>query len=220
VILALDTTSEFGSLALAGAGRVVAELPMHSPDGFSHVLFDRLARFLEEHGLRLGDIMCFASAAGPGSFTGVRVGLAAVKGLAEATGKPATAVSNLQALAAFGDLPSRATLLDARRGDVFGAVYNAALEAVRPELVTNFPAWLETLPSAEVEFISTEMDRFEAAFAGTRFASAPRRQAPRALAGVIGQIAWQRLERGEAGDPALLDANYVRRSDAELFWKE
>ena len=220
VILAIDTTSEFGSLALVDAGRVVGELPMHSPDGFSHVLYGYLAQFLESHGVRLADIRCFAAAAGPGSFTGVRVGLAAVKGLAEATGKPATAVSNLQALAAFGDFPLRATLLDARRGDVFGAVYDGALDVIRPEVVTKLPAWLESLPAADVEFISTEMDRFEASFAGTRFADAPRRQAPRALAGVIGQIAWQRLKRGEAGDPALLDANYVRRSDAELFWKE
>jgi tRNA threonylcarbamoyladenosine biosynthesis protein TsaB len=219
VILAIDTTSEFGSMALVDAGRVVGELPMYSPDGFSHVLYGYLAHFLEDHGLRVGDIACFASAAGPGSFTGVRVGLAAVKGLADATGRPATAVSNLQALAAFGDLPLRATLLDARRGDVFGAVYNGALEAVRPEVVTKFEAWLDSLP-ADVEFISSEMDRFEALFAGTRFAGAPRKQAPRALAGVIGQIAWHRLQRGQTGDPALLDANYVRRSDAELFWKE
>jgi tRNA threonylcarbamoyladenosine biosynthesis protein TsaB len=220
VILAIDTTSEFGSMALADAGGLIGERRMHSPDGFSHVLYGHLAQFLDGHGLRLGDITCFAAAAGPGSFTGVRVGLAAVKGLAEATGKPATAVSNLQALAAFGELGLRATLLDARRGDVFGAVYNGALEAVRPEVVTKFPAWLESLPAADVEFISSEMDRFEAAFAGTRFAGARRRQAPRALAGVIAQIAWRRLERGAVGDPALLDANYVRRSDAELFWKE
>jgi tRNA threonylcarbamoyladenosine biosynthesis protein TsaB len=211
VILAIDTTSEFGSLALVDGGRIVGEMPIRSPDGFSHVLYGHLTDLLACHSLRLADIACFASAAGPGSFTGVRVGLAAVKGLAEATGKPATAVSNLQALAAFGELPLRATLLDARRGDVFGAVYNSVLEAIRPEVVTKFDAWLSTLPTENIEFISTEIDRF---------ACAPRRQAPRELAGVIGQIAWQRLQKGEAGDPALLDANYVRRSDAELFWKE
>jgi len=197
VILAIDTTSEFGSMALVNDAGVVGELSMHSPDGFSHVLYEHLTNFLATHNVRLTDIDCFASAAGPGSFTGVRVGLAAVKGLAEATAKPATAVSNLQALAAFGTAPLRATLLDARRGDVFGAVYNAALEPVQPEVVMKFEAWQETLP-AGAEII----------------------KGPRALAGAIGQIAWQRLQRGEVTDPALLDANYVRRSDAELFWKE
>ena len=219
MILAIDTTSEFGSLALVDASGVVAEIPVHSPDGFSHVLYGYLTSFLDDNRLRLGDITGFASAAGPGSFTGVRVGLAAVKGLAEATGKPAVAVSNLQALAAFGELPVRAVLLDARRGDIFGAVYNSSLEIVQPEVVMKFEAWLDSL-LGEVEFVSTEMDRFEGSFASTRFAEAPRRSAPRILAGAIGKIAWQRLERGETGDPALIDANYVRRSDAELFWAE
>lgn len=219
MILAIDTTSEFGSLALVDASGVVAEMPMHSPDGFSHVLYGYLTSLLDDHGLTLADITGFASAAGPGSFTGVRVGLAAVKGLAEATGKRAIAVSNLQALAAFGELPLRATLLDARRGDIFGAVYNSSLEIVQPEVVMKFEAWLESLPG-EVEFVSTEMDRFEASFADTRFATASRRNAPRILAGAIGRIAWQRLQQGETGDPALINANYVRRSDAELFWTE
>jgi tRNA threonylcarbamoyladenosine biosynthesis protein TsaB len=219
VILAIDTTSEFGSLALVNASGVVGELPMHSPDGFSHVLYGYLSALLDDHRLTLADITGFASAAGPGSFTGVRVGLAAVKGLAEATGKAAVAVSNLQALAAFGERPLRATLLDARRGDIFGAVYNGSLEIVQPEVVMKFDAWLESLPG-EVEFVSTEMDRFEASFADTRFATASRRNAPRILAGAIGRIAWQRLQQGETGDPALINANYVRRSDAELFWTE
>ncbi len=184
-------------MALVDAGIVVGELSMHSPDGFSHVLYGHLASFLETHNVRLPDIACFASAAGPGSFTGVRIGLAAIKGLAEATGKPATAVSNLQALAAFGTAQLRAVFLDARRGDVFGAVYNSELEIVQPEVVTKLETWMETLPK-DAEIIT----------------------APRVLAGAIGKIAEQRLRRNEATDPALLDANYVRRSDAELFWKE
>ena len=165
MILAIDTTSEFGSLALVDASGVVAEIPMHSPDGFSHVLFGYLTSFLDDHRLTLADITGFASAAGPGSFTGVRVGLAAVKGLAEATGKPAVAVSNLQALAAFGELPLRAVVLDARRGDIFGAIYNSSLEIVQSEVLIKFEAWIETLPDS-VEFISSEMDRFEASSRG------------------------------------------------------
>ena len=210
MILAIDTTSEFGSMALVEVnGRVVRELPMRSPDGFSHVLYDHLARFLRDCGVHLRDIECFASAAGPGSFTGVRVGLAAVKGLAEATGKPATAVSNLQALAHFGELPLRATLLDARRGEIFGGVYDDTLAIVRPEVVIKLDDWLATLPKENVEFISNQT-----------FPGLAVREAPRELAAAIGRIAAERLRRGEAGDPAMLDANYVRRSDAERFWKD
>ena len=205
MILAIDTTSEFGSLALVEEGRVVEEALLHSPEGFAHVLHDHIAGLLARRDVGLSGIDAFASAAGPGSFTGVRVGLAAVKGLAEATGKPAIGISNLQAPAWFGDRPLRATLLDARRGDVYGAVYNGLLETVSAEVVTKFTAWLESLPDGDVEFISPEMARFEAAFAGTRFANAPRRNAPRAQAGAIGAIAWDRLQHGDVAARVVID---------------
>jgi tRNA threonylcarbamoyladenosine biosynthesis protein TsaB len=215
-LLAIDTTHECGSIAIARGDEILEELAVRAPDGFAHVIYEHLARLLERHGKRPGDIDCFASASGPGSFTGVRVGLACVKGLAEACGKPAAAVSNLQALAAFGSAPLRAAVLDARRGEVYGGVYNSAGVAVAPETVAKFSAWLETLP-ADVEFVAQD---FRPELAGTRFGGASVIAAPHALAGAIARIACARLLRGEASDPAALDANYVRRSDAELFWKE
>jgi len=139
-----------------------------------------------------------------------------VKGLAEATGKPAVAVSNLQALATFGTAPLRAVVLDARRGEVYGAVYDAAARLVEPEVVAPFAAWIETLPAGEMEFVSPDFTLFRAALAGTRFAHIPVRTAPRALAAAIARLAAV----AEPRDPAALDANYVRRSDAELLWKE
>ncbi|MGB9604552.1 MAG: tRNA (adenosine(37)-N6)-threonylcarbamoyltransferase complex dimerization subunit type 1 TsaB, partial [Bryobacteraceae bacterium] len=159
-ILALDTTTEFGSLALLEGDQVVEEILLHSPDGFAHILFDHLARLLERHGWKLEEVDCFASAAGPGAFTGVRVGLAAAKGLAEATGRPLVAVSNLQAVASFGSAPLRAAVLDARRGEIYGAVYDHKLEVVCPEAVMKFPAWLETLPEGELEFVSPDFSPF------------------------------------------------------------
>jgi len=219
-VLALDTTSEFGSLALAAGDEVVDEILLHAPDGFAHVLFAHLERLLAKHGWPLAEIDCFAAAAGPGSFTGVRVGLAAIKGLAEAAGKPAVAVSNLQAIAFFGTAPFRAVVLDARRGEIYGAVYDAALRIVSPEVVIKFPEWLERLPDAGLEFLSTNIAPFRAALAGTRFEGAPARDVPRALAAAVARIAAARFLSGRAQDPAALDANYVRRSDAELFWKE
>ncbi|MCS7314112.1 MAG: tRNA (adenosine(37)-N6)-threonylcarbamoyltransferase complex dimerization subunit type 1 TsaB [Bryobacterales bacterium] len=219
-ILALDTTAEFGSLALAQAEQIVEETLLHSPDGFAHVLFDHLGRLLARHGWRLDDVDCIAAAAGPGAFTGVRVGLAAAKGLAEAIGRPLVAVSNLQALAWFGSAPLRAAVLDARRGEIYGAVYGAKLELRAPEVVMKFPAWLETLPEGEIEFLSTDFSAFRHALAGTRWASAPVREVPRALAGAIARIALERYRAGQVQDPAAVDALYVRRSDAELAWRE
>jgi tRNA threonylcarbamoyladenosine biosynthesis protein TsaB len=110
--------------------------------------------------------------------------------------------------------------MDARRGEVYGAVYNAAGEAIVPETVMPLPAWLRGLPAGEMEFISTDFSPFRPALAGTRFERMPVITAPRALAAAIGRIAFARLRTGRAESPAAIDANYVRRSDAELLWKE
>lgn len=218
-ILALDTTNEYGSLALAGGGQVIAEVLLHSKEGFSGILFDQLRGLLERGGWRLEEIDCFAAAAGPGSFTGVRIGLAAVKGLAEALGKRVVAVSNLEAVAWFGGAALRAAVVDARRGQIYGAVYTAELAIVSPEVVMPFPAWLATLPEGEIEFVCQDFAPFRAALEGTRFEHSAVREAPRALAGAIARIAAARLAAGLSRSPAEIDANYVRRSDAELFWR-
>lgn len=220
LILAVDTTHEFGSLALLRGAEVLEEVLLHSPEGFGQILFGRIAELLDRRGRNAGEVDCFAAASGPGSFTGVRIGLACVKGLAEATGKPVVAVSNLAAMATFGSAPLRATVLDARRGEVYGAVYDARGAAVVPETVMPFTAWLGTLPDGDIEFISTDFTPFAAALAGTGFEGAPVTTAPRALAAAVGRIAREVWRSGRAADPAAIDANYVRRSDAELFWKE
>jgi tRNA threonylcarbamoyladenosine biosynthesis protein TsaB len=217
LILAVDTTHEFGSVALASGDRTMEEILMHAPAGFGHVLYGHLGQLLARHQVKPDAIDCFAAAAGPGSFTGVRVGLACIKGLAEAVGKPAVAVGNLEAMAAFGTAPLRAVVMDARRGEVYGAVYDQCGRLLAPEIVARFSAWLEGLPDG-VEFVSTDFAPFRAGMAGTRFQDAAVVTAPRGLAASIARIAQVRLARGEACDPALLDANYVRRPDAELSW--
>jgi tRNA threonylcarbamoyladenosine biosynthesis protein TsaB len=219
LVLAIDTTHEFGSLALTRGDETIEEVALHAPAGFGHVLYGHLRELLDRHGVEVGGLDCFAAASGPGSFTGVRVGLACVKGLAEAVGKPAVAVSNLQALACFGEGSLRAVLLDARRGEIYGAVYDAGARLVMPETVSKIGEWLETLPDG-VEFIANDFAGIREALAGTRFEAARTVTGPRAMAAAIGRLAAAKVRRGEASDPAALDANYVRRSDAELFWRE
>ena len=198
LILALDTTHEHGSIALVRGDELVEEMSLHAPDGFAHVIYGHLAMLLERHGVKPAGMDCFASASGPGSFTGVRVGLACIKGLAEAVGKPAVAVSNLQALASLGRGRLRAPLIDARRGEIYGAVYDAAGALVTPEVVAPMEDWRKTLPEgAEIMELTPEIT----------------------LAAAIGRIAVERYRQGEACDPAMLDANYVRRSDAELLFR-
>jgi len=198
LILALDTTHEHGSLALVRGSQTLEEELLYEPAGFSKILFGRLEALLARHGVKVADVDCFAAAAGPGSFTGVRVGLACIKGLAEALGKPAIAVSNLEALARFGSSPLRAVVIDARRGDIFGAVYDASGKLVCPEVVARYEDWRATVPAEATEFITE---------------SHP-------LAAVVARIAAERLAAGDPGDPVAIDANYVRHSDAELHWKQ
>jgi tRNA threonylcarbamoyladenosine biosynthesis protein TsaB len=212
-ILAIDTTGDRGSLALVEDNSVIEEAVLESPDGFAHVLFGEIERMLARRALSLNQIDLFAAASGPGSFTGVRVGLTAAKGLAEATGRKVVAVSNLQALASFGTRALRAVVIDARRGEIYGAVYDAELNLVCDEIVIPYDTWLATLPSGDLEFITSGLPI-------TGVEPARVIQAPRALAGAIGQIAAARFEKGLAQNPAAIDANYVRRSDAELLWKE
>ena len=197
IILAIDTTSELGSLAITEGERVIEEVVLQRGDGFDHVLFGEIENLLARNNLRLGDIKGFASASGPGTFTGVRVGLTAVKGLAEAMSRKVVGVSNLRAIASFGAGELRAPWSDARRGDIYGAVYNSSLEPVCEEVVMKHDAWFASLP-AGAEIISQR----------------------RALAGAIGRIAAREFAAGRGLDPAAVDANYVRRADAEMMWKE
>jgi tRNA threonylcarbamoyladenosine biosynthesis protein TsaB len=213
-ILALDTTSEFGSLAIRSNGRTVAEAPLYSLEGYAHLIFPALEQLLADSRLRFAEIDCFAAASGPGSFTGVRVGLSAIKGLAEAAGKFAVGISNLRAMASFGNFGLRAVVLDARRGDLFTAVYNASLQPVLPEAVGKLSDWLEKLQEPEYEFIAPSRPLLP--LEGTRFAEMPFIEAPKNLASAIAYCA----ERETWLDAAAVDANYVRRSDAELFWQD
>lgn len=196
-ILALDTTGDAGSLALADGPTLLEEIAITTHEGFGQILFGELEKLLERHGVTWSDIACFASAAGPGSFTGVRVGLTAAKGLADASDAKVVGVSNLQALAWFGAGELRAPWMDARRGEIYGAVYDAQLRLVQDETVTHFDAWVAGLPEGAV-------------------------QIPQGLplARAIAAIAWQRFEAGDTQDAASIDANYVRRSDAEMMWRE
>jgi tRNA threonylcarbamoyladenosine biosynthesis protein TsaB len=210
-ILAIDTTSNFGSLALHEDGSTIEETPLHAPDGFSQILYGQIEALLRRHDWPLSSIDVFASAAGPGSFTGVRIGLTAAKGLADSTGRCAVAVSNLKALAAFGHTQARGVIMDARRGEVYAALYDAGLQVIEPEVVIALPSWLSSLDVQPQEIISSDFSPFQSSFP----LSVPIIE-QRTLAAAIARIA----ESTPALDPAVLDANYVRRSDAELFWRD
>ena len=219
LLLALDTTAEFGSIALvshaADGDTVIEEVVLHEPQGYSGVLFAEIAAILARQSVKLSDIDLFAGASGPGSFTGVRIGLAAIKGFGEVLGKPVVAVSNLRVLAEYGTGELRATVIDARRGEVFAALYNHSGEQVIAEQVIRFSKFLEILSDYEFEWICSDFDPFLPDITNSPSAAFPRIQAPRSIAATAAKIA----QRCSPTNAAVVEANYVRRSDAEMLLK-
>ena len=205
-VLALDTTAERGSLALLDGDRLVEEQVLRGPDGFGHLLFPALTELLERHGWTLPQVDIFAAASGPGSFTGVRVGVSAVKGLAEATGRTVQAISNLRALAGQGTGERRLAVIHARRGEVYTGLYNGQLQSLEAE--RHGP--LTSLVPSGVEMICQEP------WPELLASGLPFHVATRPLAGMVAVLA---LADGGV-DPAAIDANYVRRSDADGRWHD
>ncbi len=214
-MLAVDTSAELGGVALVDAAGTIAETALRAADGYGEALFGEIGGLLARAGVTLREIDLFASASGPGSFTGVRVGLTAMKGLAAALDKPALGVSNLRAMAALGTGHLRAPILDARRGEVYGAVYDAHGQCVQEETVGPLSNWLATLPSG-VTFALTSAEPFDAVLP----LESPRMHIGHALAAVIGRIALTELTAGKTLHPAMVEANYVRRADAEMKWTD
>ena len=208
-MLALDTTSEHGSIALWEGDRIAQEVAVVAPDGFAQLLFPAIQNLLQLCAWTLPQIDLFAAASGPGSFTGVRVGLAAIKGLAEATGRPAQAISNLRAIAALGTGFLRMPLINARRGEAYVGLYGSDTRLVEAERVGPLDSLLSGRPP-HVELIARESWP-ELAATGVAVLLDGR-----PLASIVARLAI----RDGGLDPAALDANYVRRSDADGRWHD
>jgi tRNA threonylcarbamoyladenosine biosynthesis protein TsaB len=204
-------------------------------EDYSVWLLPAVERILKAAAVALPDVDVYAVAAGPGSFTGVRVGLTTVKAWAEVYGRPIASVSRLEALAtqANGEEGYVAAFTDAQRGQVFGAMYRRSgdkLERIEDEMVIapeKFLAWVaENAGADRIQWISTDPH----CLTGTQawaVRQAPSRQenderveaADPNLAPAIGRLGYQRALEKRMTDALSLDANYVRRSDAEISWK-
>lgn len=238
LLLAIDTVAPTGSIAVLRDEALLGEISTASDEAYSSRLFRQLDFLLRELQLETKDFGVFAVAAGPGSFTGLRVGLAAVKAWAEVFNKPIVAISGLEAVAAQAQIMSAdgliAPILDARRGQIFGGLYrpeDIRLAQVEAEQVCTLEEFLAQLAQRQdqagtgITFISPHSPILEQLTGEIRRDSShnshPLRiqSASPVLAPIIGRLAFERAARGEFTDALRLDANYIRRSDAELLWK-
>jgi len=237
LILAVDTSTRAGSVAVLQDAEVLAEVSGLEETPYSTRLFRDVAALRSKAQFTLDQVDLFAVAAGPGSFTGLRVGLTAVKAWAEVHRKPIAAISGLEAIASqFLHLtPTNfskgliAPFLDARRGYVFGAVYRKAiqetghLELISEEAILPVQEFLEMVRGSsnqQAVLVSPTPAAVPIEEARIILPSVRIEQVPAALAPSVGKLGYERAQRGALVDPVQLDANYVRRSDAEAATKE
>jgi tRNA threonylcarbamoyladenosine biosynthesis protein TsaB len=232
-----------GSAAVLRDDQVLAEVSGYEETPYSTRLFRDVETLQGRANFRLDQVDLFAVAAGPGSFTGLRVGLTAVKAWAEVHRKAIAAISGLEAIAVqfqTGGTPSTTTgttnraylapFLDARRSQIFGAVYKRSfgnggrLSLEGEELIVPPNEFLERVKervgSDSVDFVTPTPDAISAARLSEAFPCARVIPVSAALAPAIGRLGFERASRGELVDALRLDANYVRRSDAEAAWKD
>lgn len=221
LILAIDTSGPSGGITVAeadGKSFRVIESSAIAGGTFSAQLIPTLAASLKKHGYRPQDISGFAAASGPGSFTGLRVGLSAIKGLAETLHKPIATVSVLEALASFCNYNGKiAAALDAGRKEVFLGVYEKSgqqLTLEREELLTQ-EKFLAAMNGTGAK--ATTSDALVAEFA--KASHIPIEVVRRPGSEDIARIGAAKVFANETVSVEALDANYLRRSDAEIFFK-
>jgi tRNA threonylcarbamoyladenosine biosynthesis protein TsaB len=214
VVLALDTTTRAGSCALARDGVVTIERSSDTQEHASRLPRD-LMTLVDEAAVVLAEVDVFAVATGPGSFTGLRIGIATMQGLAFAGGKPLIGVSSFDALAHVGGGARTATWIDAWRGEVYAAMYDNGRMTRGPSVVHPSDE-LDTLRGTPTLFVGDGVaiyreliDRAMGEDASIASPAAPL------LAGTIARLASAAAQRGECPPPHAIRPLYVRRSDAE-----
>ncbi|HYG57139.1 MAG TPA: tRNA (adenosine(37)-N6)-threonylcarbamoyltransferase complex dimerization subunit type 1 TsaB [Symbiobacteriaceae bacterium] len=235
-ILALETATSACTVAVMDHGSLLAETVLQVPRAHSTRLMPLIAQAVADSGLAKADLDAIAVGVGPGSFTGLRIGLATAKALAYALGKPCVGVSTLKAMA-YGtgaQIGLVVPMLDAKRGEVFAAVYAAG---------SNDPAtWAEVMPPAHIH-ISQLAEEIQALREGLRHSwqfvtccgdvagryigdlglgdaarLAPAgAMLPRAWA--VAELGRSQLALGQTADPDAVLPIYLRKSEAETLWE-
>jgi tRNA threonylcarbamoyladenosine biosynthesis protein TsaB len=210
-ILAVDTSSERGSVCIMEDGQILGEIRLACSVQHSERLFRSIEFLFDYVTFSLADIGLYVAARGPGSFTGLRLGLAAMEGFAAAHGKPGAGVSTLEALAwksgIVGELV--APVIDARRGEVYGGLYRRdgeILIEVQPAMVMKPEEWFGALPDGRLDFCGDGALRYREFI--TRDAWSLH-EMDLYLAGAVARLA-------ESPSRGPLSPLYVRRAEAEL----
>jgi tRNA threonylcarbamoyladenosine biosynthesis protein TsaB len=210
-VLAVDTSSERGSLCIAENGTILGEIRLASSVQHAERLFRSIDFLFDYVSFPLSSIDLFVGARGPGSFTGLRVGLAAMQGFAAAHQKPAAGISTLAALAWKTESENTliAPTIDARRGEVYGGLYRRVGDRLieeQPPVVLPPNEWFRSLPEVPILFCGDAAERHRATLDRPGWMLHTMELY---LAGTIAQLAT-------GPDAGPLEPLYVRRTDAEI----
>lgn len=228
-VLALDTTTRAGSVALVDEREIRIEREGDPSRPHAERLPGEILDLLRDRDMTPADVDVFAIASGPGSFTGLRIGIATIQGLAFVTGRRVVAISALEALAHIGSASLAegalvAAWMDAYRHDVFSALYRVEsgspfslqrLTELDPaavdDPVTTLRRWTDEMQLAPAMFVGDGAVAYARSIEGRGLVMSPP-----PLAGAIGRIAVDRARAGHSVDPAGIQPLYVRRPDAEV----
>jgi tRNA threonylcarbamoyladenosine biosynthesis protein TsaB len=222
LILAVDTTTPCGSVALLENARLRLEVNSESPSTHSERLLPSVDFVLKSEGLSVSDLDAYAVAVGPGSFTGIRIGLSLIKSFAFSTGKPVAPVSALKALALKLSHPHNRLLcpmLDARKGEIYAALFESKkgdLHELIPQGVYSPDQFLAELPAHRIiSFIGSGAEVFRDRIFD--YIKDKSRFSQRAcfIANEVGRLGFQILKEGKGISSEGVQPLYFRKSQAE-----
>ena len=223
ITLAIECATQTVGIAFLDQKKILAELYLDTGGGHAEVLLPALEKLFFLTGLTTERIDLLVCTTGPGSFTGVRIGVSTIKGLALATGKPIVGVSTLEALA-MNVFPSRkliCPLLDARKNQVYAGLYRVGPdgypEAVAPDRLTDIESLVKTLVAEEVDFVGEAAILYQKQICeeGAPGFALQTGRCCRLNASAVGLIGLHRYQHGRIEDPLTFSPRYLRLSEAE-----
>ena len=226
-ILALDSSSTTGSVALCCGERLVAESILNVKSTHSEKLLAQIDLLLQEAGWSIADLDLLAVVTGPGAFTGLRIGIATIKGLAQVLGTPVVAVSSLQAIAMNLPLVTApiCVFLDARKSEVYSQLFrwDSSQGAIAVNEATVLPPQqLLAKLSGKVALVGDGVILYRQLITESLADNAllPVATAHQLRATSVAWLALQSWEQGVTTGAAEITPNYIRPSDAELNYKK
>lgn len=220
-LIAIETATLIGSIAIADDEKLISELTLNIKATHSEKLMAAIDHLMELSGLTLNDMDAIAVSIGPGSFTGLRIGLSAAKGLSYGSGKPLIGIPTLDALASNLSFSRYLVcpILDARKGEVYTAIYSKNEKVVDDMAVK--PASLIEMIKEDTVFLGDGVSAYRSLLKdqlGDLYHEAPLPlQLPKASN--VAMLALKRLRNNDVDDPFALVPRYIRKSEAEIKWK-